>query len=262
MKRLVITDWCHERIRQIFLADKNAGACETASACPSDIPDSEGQGKERSLFIDATAGAGKDTLFLCELLGEAGGEVLAMDIQELALAKTKRRLEAAGYVALTAADIAFSGNVPELESHIGSETETPDKIRATDGAYRAELCDATGKKRVRLALRGHEHMDEYFPAETVDLILFNLGYLPGGDHSLATKADTTIPALTKALSLLRPGGLLSLMIYSGGDSGFEERDRVLAWLRELDPQRYLVLVEAFYNRPNNPPLPVFVRKLF
>lgn len=234
MKRLVITDWCHERIRQIFLADKNAGACETVSACPSDIPDRVGQGKERPLFIDATAGAGKDTLFLCELLGETGGEVLAMDIQELALAKTKRRLEAAGYVALTVAD----------------------------STYRAELCDATGKKHVRLALRGHEHMDEYFPPETVDLILFNLGYLPGGDHSLATKADTTIPALIKALSLLRPGGLLSLMIYSGGDSGFEERDRVLAWLKELDAQRYVVLVEAFYNRPNNPPLPVFVRKLF
>ena len=234
MKRLVITDWCHERIRQILLADKNVGACEIASAHPSDIPDSEGQGKERSLFIDATAGAGKDTLFLCELLGETGGEVLAMDIQELALAKTKRRLEAAGYVALTAADTA----------------------------YQAELCDATGKKHVRLALRGHEHMDEYFPQGTVDLILFNLGYLPGGDHSLATKADTTIPALIKALSLLRPGGLLSLMIYSGGDSGFEERDRVLAWLKDLDAQQYVVLVEAFYNRPNNPPLPVFVRKLF
>lgn len=234
MKRLVITDWCHERIRQILLADKNAGACETASACLSDIPDSEGQGKERSLFIDATAGAGKDTLFLCELLGEAGGEVLAMDIQELALAKTKRRLEAAGYVALTAADTT----------------------------YQVELCDVTGKKHVRLALRGHEHMDEYFPQGTVDLILFNLGYLPGGDHSLATKADTTIPALTMALSLLRPGGLLSLMIYSGGDSGFEERDRVLAWLKDLDAQRYVVLVEAFYNRPNNPPLPVFVKKLF
>ena len=234
MKRLVITDWCHERIRQILLADKNAGACETASACLSDIPDSEGQGKERSLFIDATAGAGKDTLFLCELLGEAGGEVLAMDIQELALAKTKRRLEAAGYVALT----------------------------ATDGTSWVELRDVTGKKHVRLALRGHEHMDEYFPQGTVDLILFNLGYLPGGDHNLATKAATTIPALIKALSLLRPGGLLSLMIYSGGDSGFEERDRVLAWLKDLDAQRYVVLVEAFYNRPNNPPLPVFVRKLF
>ncbi len=234
MKRLVITDWCHERIRKILLADKNAGACETASACPSDIPDSEGQGKERSLFIDATAGAGKDTLFLCELLGETGGEVLAMDIQELALAKTKRRLEAAGYVALT----------------------------ATDGTSWVELRDVTGKKHVRLALRGHEHMDEYFPQGTVDLILFNLGYLPGGDHNLATKAATTIPALIKALSLLRPGGLLSLMIYSGGDSGFEERDRVLAWLKDLDAQRYVVLVEAFYNRPNNPPLPVFVRKLF
>ena len=97
--------------------------------------------------------------------------------------------------------------------------------------------------------------------KAADLIMFNLGYLPGGDHSLATKPDTPLPALEKALALLKEGGLLSLMIYSGGDSGFEEKERVLAWLRELDPKRYMVLVEAFYNRPNNPPLPVFVRKL-
>ena len=114
---------------------------------------------------------------------------------------------------------------------------------------------------LRLILDNHAHMTDHVK-ESLSVILFNLGYLPGGDHSLATKADTTIPALIKALSLLRPGGLLSLMIYSGGDSGFEERDRVLAWLKDLDAQRYVVLVEAFYNRPNNPPLPVFVRKLF
>ena len=88
-----------------------------------------------------------------------------------------------------------------------------------------------------------------------------LGYLPGGDHTLATKPATTLPALEKALALLKTGGLLSLMIYSGGDSGFEEKEQVLAWLKGLDPERYMVLIESFYNRPNNPPLPVFIKKM-
>ena len=51
------------------------------------------------------------------------------------------------------------------------------------------------------------------------------------------------------------------MIYSGGDSGFEEKEQVLAWLKGLDPERYMVLIESFYNRPNNPPLPVFIKKM-
>ena len=48
------------------------------------------------------------------------------------------------------------------------------------------------------------------------------------------------------------------MIYSGGDTGFEEKNAVMAWLKELDSHRYTVLVEDFYNKPNHPPLPVFI----
>ena len=77
----------------------------------------------------------------------------------------------------------------------------------------------------------------------------------------ATKGDTSIEALTQGLSLLRKGGLISLCIYSGGDSGFEERDAVLAWLASLDPHKYLVIRSDYYNRPNNPPIPVLIIKL-
>lgn len=103
-------------------------------------------------------------------------------------------------------------------------------------------------------------MDKYAQKDSVSLIMFNLGYLPGGDHSLSTKADTTIEALEKGLNLLHEGGMISLLIYSGGDSGFEEKKQVLAWLRELPDDKYTVLVEAFYNKPNNPPLPVYILK--
>jgi len=168
--------------------------------------------KEPLLCIDATAGTGKDTVFLAKLVGEKG-RVISMDIQEMAIEQTKKRLL---------------------------------KERLSD--------------RAEVVLDSHAHMDKYAQKDSVSLIMFNLGYLPGGDHSLSTKADTTIEALEKGLNLLHEGGMISLLIYSGGDSGFEEKKQVLAWLRELPYDKYTVLVEAFYNKPNSPPLPVYILK--
>lgn len=112
-----------------------------------------------------------------------------------------------------------------------------------------------------LLLETHEKMASHAEPETVSAIVFNLGYLPSGDHALSTKAASTLRALEQSLSLLKKGGLLAVCIYSGGDSGFEERDAVLAYLKELDPRKYLVIVSEYYNRPKNPPIPVLVVKL-
>ena len=54
---------------------------------------------------------------------------------------------------------------------------------------------------------------------------------------------------------------MSLCIYSGGDSGFEERDALLDYLKQLDTKKYLVILSSYYNRPNNPPIPVLIQKL-
>lgn len=111
-----------------------------------------------------------------------------------------------------------------------------------------------------LYLDSHANMAEYFEPESVAAIVFNLGYLPGGDHKLATKGDSTIQAIEAGLSLLKKGGVISLCIYSGGDSGFEEKEAVLAYLKELDHRKYLVITNEFYNKPNHPPMPVFIIK--
>ncbi len=122
------------------------------------------------------------------------------------------------------------------------------------------LLEAGVPDNYRLILDSHSHMEQYADAGSVSCIVFNFGYLPGGDHALATRPSTSIAAVEQSLSLLKPDGLLSLCIYSGGDSGFEERDALLAYLKELDPKKYLVILSSYYNRPNHPPIPVLVRK--
>ena len=112
-----------------------------------------------------------------------------------------------------------------------------------------------------LLLDSHANIVSYARPDSVSCIVFNFGYLPGGDHALSTKSETSIAALEQGLTLLKKGGMMSLCIYSGGDSGFEERNCILAWLKGLDSRKYLVIKSDYYNRPNNPPIPVLVVKL-
>ncbi len=64
-----------------------------------------------------------------------------------------------------------------------------------------------------------------------DAIIFNLGYLPGSDRTVRTKAATTVRALDAASILLRPGGLLVVTAYRGHPGGAEEAAAVEAWMR-------------------------------
>lgn len=69
---------------------------------------------------------------------------------------------------------------------------------------------------------------------SVSCVVFNFGYLPGGAHDLATKAQTSLEAVEQSLELLKKGGIISLCIYSGKDSGFEEKEALMEYLKGLD----------------------------
>ena len=119
---------------------------------------------------------------------------------------------------------------------------------------RIRLENAELSERVRLFLDGHEHMGEYLSDRMADAFVFNLGYLPKGDHSLHTKADTTILAIQTALKHLKKEGIIAISIYHGGDSGYEERDGVLSYLETLDKHTYNVIIHQYSNKPNDPPI--------
>lgn len=136
-------------------------------------------------------------------------------------------------------------------------------IQETALSHTKSLLDAKGipGSSYTLLLKSHESISAYAQPESVSCIVFNLGYLPTGDHMLATKPSSTLIGIRQGLSLLKPGGLMTVCIYSGGDSGFEERDAVLDYVKGLDPKQFLVIVSEYYNRPKNPPIPVLIIRL-
>lgn len=109
-------------------------------------------------------------------------------------------------------------------------------------------------------LDSHEHMASYLPPESVRAIVFNFGRLPGGDPTIFTTEKSSIPAIEAGLSLLAPGGVMSLSIYYGGENGYGERDALLAYLAALDDRKYTVLTTQWANRPHDPPMAVFLWK--
>ena len=116
------------------------------------------------------------------------------------------------------------------------------------------------RNRARLILAGHEHMDQYARGNSADAICFNFGYLPGGDHQIATSSATSVTAIQKGLDILKHGGMMSLCIYSGGDTRFEEKELLLTYLKKLSPKEFTIIENRYLNRGNHPPIPVFLFK--
>lgn len=147
--------------------------------------------------IDATVGTGADTLFLAKATG-ARGEVYGFDIQAAALKLAEERLRLA-------------------------REETPSLSPVT------------------LLERSHAEMMEAIPTNwhgTVGAVMFNLGYLPTGDadKNIITQPDSSIRALEASLQLLRPGGIITAVLYPGHAGGDLEAAAVEAWAAAVSPQ--------------------------
>ena len=124
---------------------------------------------------------------------------------------------------------------------------------------RARLREAGVENRVVLFHAGHERIAELVP-EPVDAAVFNLGWLPGTDKALRTRAETTLIAVNAALDKLKEGGLLTICAYPGHEEGRVERDALMDWARALPPQRYDAMIRAYLNQPNDPPVLFAIKK--
>ncbi|CAJ1316099.1 class I SAM-dependent methyltransferase [Paenibacillus nuruki] len=89
---------------------------------------------------------------------------------------------------------------------------------------------------VQLILDSHATMSQYIPEAQhgkIQVIMFNLGYLPTGDLSIITEPDSTLTALASAFDLLAIRGILTIVLYPGHAGGAEEAEAVQAWASSL-----------------------------
>ncbi len=116
-----------------------------------------------------------------------------------------------------------------------------------------------GFSNFKLICDSHSNIDKYVNLP-VSAVIFNLGYLPGGNHNICTQAETTIKAIDKSLELLIQTGFIAITVYYGKNSGTKEKDALMEYFKSIDHKKYTVTTHDFYNRPNNPPLTVIIRK--
>jgi len=109
------------------------------------------------------------------------------------------------------------------------------------------------RSRAVLIHAGHEEMEE-FVVEPVRAVMFNLGYLPGGNHNVVTRPETTLAGLRAALKLLASGGRLSVVAYRGHRGGLEEALAVEEILKSLDKRKYSTIKIELLNRVENAPV--------
>ncbi|TDF96319.1 class I SAM-dependent methyltransferase [Paenibacillus piri] len=116
---------------------------------------------------------------------------------------------------------------------------------------------------VRLHLRSHDQLEAVLPEALhgrLGAVMFNLGYLPGNDHDTVTTPASTIPALQKSAKLLRKGGILTVVLYTGHEGGEQEALAVRQWAEQLPQQQFQVLEYRFMNQQNHPPYLIAVEK--
>ncbi len=160
---------------------------------------------KKGIFVDATAGNGKDTKFIAEF-ADKDSQIIAFDIQKEAVENTKKLLNAAG-----------------LED------------------------------RVEVIKDSHVNIDNYISKNEVSAVLYNLGYLPGGDKEITTEAESTVKALEKNLVFLKKYGIIVLVIYTGHQGGKAEEKAVREFAESLDYRKYNVLHYEFINQEKKPP---------
>ncbi len=110
----------------------------------------------------------------------------------------------------------------------------------------------------------HADMTDNIPKQEhgkINAIMFNLGYLPGGDKSVITLTASTLSALTAACDILAGNGIITLLAYPGHPGGDQETDQVSNWCAQLDSKQFEVSTVYSTEAKDSAPRLFVIRKL-
>lgn len=152
-------------------------------------------------------------------------------------------------------DTLFLAELVGEGGHVYAFDVQPEAVERTD----ERLTPAGMRGRVTLRLAGHETMEKHVKGP-VQAVMFNLGWLPGAQHGVTTKAETTMAAVNAAARLIAPGGVVTVCVYPGHEEGTRELDALLAWAGGLSVREFNVLHHRFLNAAPHTPQLLLIQK--
>lgn len=112
----------------------------------------------------------------------------------------------------------------------------------------------------RVVLHHASHTNIAYMDSSIKATVFNLGYLPGSDKQIVTQAESTRAAVSAALPLLQPSGIVVLVQYRGHPGGEQEAAALEQFVRQLPSSAYVVSKYEHLNVPHNPPYVLVIEK--
>ncbi len=82
--------------------------------------------------------------------------------------------------------------------------------------------------------------------------MFNLGWLPGGDKSITTLRETTLPAIEAAIDLMDKDAVLNVAVYPGHAEGDAEGNMICEYLASLSRHKVCATKVKILNSPTSP----------
>lgn len=104
------------------------------------------------------------------------------------------------------------------------------------------------------------HLFKNYINEKVDCIMYNLGFLPGGNKEITTLHETSLASIKEGLDILNNGGIMTICIYRGHNEGKAEESCILEYLKNLPKNQFGVMVQSYLNRQDISPLLVVIEK--
>lgn len=113
-------------------------------------------------------------------------------------------------------------------------------------------------EKIYLINDSHADFSKYINFK-VNLIIYNLGYLPKGNKEITTKLETTLLSIQSGLTLLDDRGAISITCYPGHKEGEKEERNLVSYLSSLDNSKFSVCYYKWLNKEKAPSL-FWIRK--
>ena len=134
-------------------------------------------------------------------------------------------------------------------------------IQACALARTKERLDSLGLSHKTVVYRQGSHDDLVGQlAGPVDIAVFNLGYLPSGDHGIHTKSETTIKAIKICLHKIAINGIIMIAAYPGTEAGAQEEKALRCFLQSVPQREFDVSLWQPINQIHCPPVLYIVQK--